>query len=175
MIFAKDTIEWITVCVECCAFLEQNDNLNEREFLDRALLLFPLLYLKTRMIPAIDEEQIDDNAYLTPHVTETEYEQLKATLSEKMGEQDEYLETFHPDMPLSDAPIIASISEDLADIYQSIKDLVANYAIDNDQVRLLAIKEGRDAFYDYWGQKALNALRAMHDVRQSLNDEIDEQ
>ena len=45
-----------------------------------------------------------------------------------MGDKDDYLDVFVQDMVYSDQPIKKSISEDLADIYQDLKDFIYNKA-----------------------------------------------
>ena len=95
-------------------------------------------------------------------VTEQEYEDLRALLAHKLGSDDAYLEVFVEDMRYSDEPITAFISENIADIYQELKDLACNYQTREESVMNDALVNCVDAFYQHWGQKLLNVLRPLH-------------
>ena len=92
---------------------------------------------------------------------------VKNQVERLLGADDSFLEVFHPDMPYSDTPIAAFISENLADIYQEIKDFAANFQIGESEIMTSALVACVDAFAIHWGQKLLNALRALHSLRYS--------
>ena len=121
VIFDKNVIEFVTVAAEFCAFLERSENMKRKTFVDTTLKILPLLYLKASMLPKC--EVIGDEAPET-YVTEEMYEVLRINLADIMAEKDDYLEVFLPDMAYSDQPIKKNISEDLADIYQDIRDFI---------------------------------------------------
>ena len=68
-------------------------------------------------------------------------------------------------MPYSDTPIAAFISENLADIYQELKDFIENFQIGEAEIMISALIACVEAFAEHWGQKLLNALRALHNLR----------
>ena len=79
-----------------------------------------------------------------------------------MAEDDVFLETFEEDMKYSDTPVSATISEDLADIYQELYNLVASVRdVDNEAIRSILITCKED-FATFWGQTLCNVLRALH-------------
>ena len=121
-IFEKNVIEFVTVAAEFCAFLERAEHMKRKAFVDTSLKILPLLYLKASLLPKC--ETIGDEAPET-YVTEEIYEILRINLAGLMGEKDDYLDVFVQDMVYSDQPIKKSVSEDLADIYQDIKDFIA--------------------------------------------------
>ena len=51
VIFDKNTIEFVTVAAEYCAFMERAREKRRDEWVDTALKLLPLLYLKASLIP----------------------------------------------------------------------------------------------------------------------------
>ena len=85
------------------------------------------------------------------------------------GKDANYLEVFHPDMALSDTPIAAFISENIADIYQELKDFAANFQTADIDIMNDALVYCLQTFGEHWGQKSLNALRALHALRYSDN------
>ena len=65
-------------------------------------------------------------------------------------------------MQFSDAPLTSSISENLADIYQDLKDFIMLYRTGDELVMQEALWECQENFRTYWGQKLVNGLRAVH-------------
>ena len=182
-VYDKNTIEFVTVAAEYCSFIERCGGMGERVFLDKMSKLLPLLYLKMSLVPDMDTCSISD---LTTYVSERQYDAVREQIQSIVGEHDEYLEVFQEDMKYSDTPIVASISENLADVYQQLRDMIGNFqsadlAIMNDSLITCA-----EEFRGYWGQSALNALRAIHNVlysdkelsegeeREELDDEQNE-
>ena len=78
-------------------------------------------------------------------------------------------------MKFSDEPAVKTISEDLADIYQALKNFVEAYRIGLEENVYEAVAEVRNAFVLYWGQTLANAMRALHRVRYSPEDDEDEE
>lgn len=161
-IYARNTIEFVTVALEFCTFAETAGQASLFDFTDKAVKLLPLLYLKATLIPEVSLEE-DAEPELT--VTEELYESVRTRIAGLLGEKDSYLETFHPDMQYSDTPIAAFISENLADVYQDVGNFVALFRQGNEEVMLEAIALCRTNFREFWGQQVLNALKALHAVR----------
>ena len=46
VIYAHDTLEFVTVSAEFCAFLEQSEGRDKREFVETMLKLLPLIIIK---------------------------------------------------------------------------------------------------------------------------------
>ncbi|MEY8708007.1 DUF5063 domain-containing protein [Bacteroides faecichinchillae] len=170
-IFEKNVIEFVTVAAEFCRFLERAESMKRSAFVDTSLKILPLLYLKASMLPKC--ETIGDEAPET-YVTEEIYEILRINLVGLMGEKDDYLDVFVQDMAYSDQPIKKSISEDLADIYQDIKDFIFVFQLGLNETMNDSLAICQENFGMLWGQKLVNTLRALHDVKYNQNDEEDE-
>ena len=172
-IFDKNVIEFVTVAAEFCAFLERAERMKRSTFVDTSLKILPLLYLKASMLPKC--ETIGDETPET-YVTEEIYEILRINLSGLMGDKDDYLDVFVQDMVYSDQPIKKNISEDLADIYQAIKDFIFVFQLGLNETMNDSLAICQEQFKEYWGQTLVNTLRALHDVkyRQSEEDEPEE-
>ena len=170
VIFDKNVIEFVTVAAEFCAFLERSENMKRKMFVDTTLKILPLLYLKASMLPKC--EVIGDEAPES-YVTEEMYEVLRISLADIMAEKDDYLEVFLPDMAYSDQPIKKNISEDLADIYQDIRDFIFVFQLGLNETMNDSLAICQENFGLLWGQKLVNTLRALHDVK--YNQEPDEE
>ena len=89
------------------------------------------------------------------------------------GERDENLKVFLDDMRYSDTPIRKTISEDLADIYQDVKNFVSVYRLGFDETMNDALAICEENFALYWGQTLVNTMRALHEVKYAPADEDD--
>ncbi len=170
-VYSQNVIEFVTVTAETCLLIENSDATDRSEFIDKLLMLFPLLYLKAKIVE-IPEVILEDDPMR--FVTEDDYNEIKEKIEQKLGGDDSYLEVFHPDMPFSDTPVAAFISEDIADIYQELKDFAANYQTTEKIVMNDSLAACLNAFAEHWGRKLLNTLRALHNIRYSENFYIDE-
>lgn len=157
-------IDMVTVSAEYCVYLEKlREAGTEREdFLKKITMVLPLIYVKASLLPDLEEQGIDE---LQEIVTEEDYEEVRQSVWNLLRADDEYLEVFTPDMQYSEGPMMATISEDLADIYQDLKNFVAAFAEQNEITMNDAIVKVKENFRTYWGQKLVNAMRPLHELR----------
>ncbi|MDR2533364.1 MAG: DUF5063 domain-containing protein [Tannerellaceae bacterium] len=169
-IYNPQTIDFVKTALAYCSLMEAGEEAGAGPFINKATKLLPMLYLKALMLPELysDNDFDEPGAWLC--VTESMYEAVRTRIAALLGENDAYLETFHPDMPLSDAPIAAFISEDLADVYQDACALCLLFREGSSEAMLRAVAICKANFELYWGQKLLNALKALHALRYPAND-----
>jgi hypothetical protein len=166
-VYQEAAIEFVTVAVQLCLYLEQSAEQEKDEFIEKMLCMLPLLYLKAKLLPKSVEEM---DGYPERFVSESEYEDMRQMVASKLGSDDAYLEVFVEDMRYSDEPITAFVSENIADIYQEIKDLACNYQTRDEAVMNDALVSCMDGFEQHWGQKLLNVLRALHALSLSVDE-----
>lgn len=171
IVYSKNVIEFVTVVAETCLFLEHASEFSRNDFIEKTVKILPLLYLNTSLIE-IPEPVYEEGT--ERFVTEEDYLFIREQVEQLLGSDDTYLEVFHPDMALSDTPVAAFVSENLADIYQELKDFAANYQLADVDIMNDALVACLEAFGEHWGQKLLNALRALHALRFSDNFDYDE-
>ncbi|MFA8436537.1 MAG: DUF5063 domain-containing protein [Marinifilaceae bacterium] len=159
--YSRNVIEFVTVANEFCATLEACEKSTRKDFIEKAQKMLPLLYLKGTLLPEVENELEDT---IEKFVTEADWEFIRTQVQRKLGPVDEYLEVFQEEMRESDSPIVASISENFADIYQDLKDFLTSYRIGTLEIMNDALWELKGSFDRYWGQLAVNALRAVHNV-----------
>lgn len=161
-IFDKNTVEFVTVVAEFCGFLERAPEMARARFVDTSLKLLPLLYLKASLLPDCPRwEEADPETF----VTEGDYERVRAAVASLLGEYDDYLEVFLDDMAYSDTPIRQTVSEGMADLYQPLKDFVCVYRLGLRQTMNDSLVICREQFAEFWGQRLVNVMRALHDVK----------
>lgn len=172
VIFDRNVIEFVTVAAEFCAFLERAEGMKQSTFLSTTLKLLPLLYIKASMIPpclVIGEDAPER------YVTEDTYEILRINLAAVIGEKDDYLEVFVPEMAYSDQPIKKNISEDLADIYQDNKDFIFVFQLGLNETMNDSLAICKESFEQVWGQKLVNTMRALHDAKYNAEEKEEEE
>ncbi|MBQ8099233.1 MAG: DUF5063 domain-containing protein [Bacteroidaceae bacterium] len=168
-IYSKDVIEFVTVATEFCVRAEQVSESQLQDFVPAMLKILPLLYLKAMILmdsvsPADEEaEQL---------VTEADYDFVRSNIAALLGSHDDYLDVFMEDMKYSDRPIRKTISEDLADIYQDLRNFVAVFRQGYDETMTIALGNLMEQFPHYWGQRIVSTQRALHDVM--FQQEIEE-
>lgn len=167
LVYSKNVVEFVTVANEFCSFVEGSAEFNRTDFVDKAHKIFPLLYLKACLLPEVDEENVE-----TPEkfVSEVDYNFLLHKISAKLGQYDGYQEVFDEGMQFSEEAIEATLSENICDIYQDLKDFLMAYRIGMTEIMTDALWECRNNFISYWGQKLVNGLRALHAIRYSDSD-----
>ncbi|MCQ2110795.1 MAG: DUF5063 domain-containing protein [Bacteroidaceae bacterium] len=159
VIFDKNVVEMVTVSAEYCTFLENSESCSQDHFIDVMSKMLPLLYLKASMLPEFD---IDEDIDVKESVTEADYDYIREITARIISDQDDYLEVFVEEMRYSDTPIRKCISEDLADIYQALKNFVESFKSADNQIMTQSVAICRDGFAEYWGQTLANTLRAIH-------------
>lgn len=160
-VFSKEIVEFVTVGLEFCGRVERSADTDRDDYLLTMTRILPLLYLKASLLPDDEPEEDYD---LAGYVTEEQYEYLRGTVRNLIGEDDDYLEVFDADMAYSDTPIAASISEGIADIYQDIRDFLEVYRYGDENISRAAICHCRENFATYWGQKLVNIMRPLHNL-----------
>ncbi len=177
IVYSRNVIEFVTVAKEYCSFVEGVESLPKQEFLDNGRKILSLLYLKASMLPKL--ESIFEDA-TEKYVSESDWNYIHDNVKLKLAQHNDYLEVFDPNMHISEGPLSASLAENFADIYQDLKDFISNFGIGNEEIMNDAIWECRLNFEEYWGQRLVNALRAIHSVLYSgesldENDNIQEE
>ena len=169
-IYAHNTIEFVTVALEYCTMVENANTINLFDFINRAIKILPLLYLKATLLPNLDT---NENIEPEQAVTEIIYESIRKDIADLLGNNDSFLETFHKDMQYSDTPIISFISENMADVYQDIGNFIAIFRQGNEDLMYEAIVLCKNNFQEYWGQQLLNALKALHAIHYNNEEYVD--
>lgn len=157
--YSRSVVEFVAVGNEFCKYAERSSELKGDDLLKILQRILPLMYLKASLLPQLEPFFEDGNEKF---VTESDWNRIHDALREKLGTADDYLEVFDEKIKDTEGPVTSSISENLTDIYQDIKDFLLLYQTGTDEVMNDAIWECRLNFENLWGQKLVNALRAIH-------------
>ena len=158
---SPNELAFIALANEYCHALEHaHECVSRDQFVAQMLKLLPRLYITI--------SDIEDDAYseefIDSALEEDVYDLIRDRVTQIMAEEDIYLEVFLEDMKYSDTPISASISENLADLYQEFFNLIHSIqdALTETQHEMLC--QCKINFINYWGQTLCNVLRALNNA-----------
>jgi hypothetical protein len=158
-VYSRNVIEFVAVANEFCKYAEHASELKGEDLLKILQRILPLMYIKASLLPELSPYFEDGNEKF---VTESDWTEINETLKKKFGTADDYLEVFDEKADDTEGPVLSSISENMADIYQDIKDFLLLYQTGTEEVMNDALWECRMNFENYWGQKLVNSMRAIH-------------
>lgn len=170
-IFAQGTIDFVTVAAEFCAYLEQSTDRSKEQFVDTMLKLLPFLYVKAHLV-----KQVESNGDFLPDdkVTEEDYNWIRNIIYSILGNDDDYEELVFDPNTQSDETKWSSISENLADMYQSLRNFVSAYQIGIEDCMHDALWLVMDQFELFWGKCLVDSLSRLHQVKYKITGDSDE-
>jgi len=158
-VYSRNAIEFVAVANEFCKYAERASELKGGELLKILQRLLPFLYLKASLLPALEPFFGDGNEKF---VTEADWNRIYEVLKRQFGTADDYLEIFDERFDESETPVPSSLAENMADIYQDLKDFLLLYQTGTKEVMNDALWECKMNFENIWGQKLVNSMRAIH-------------
>lgn len=172
-VYRQDVLAFVTTSVKTCLLLERIDEYEQRDFLYEITQQLPMLYAQAHALPLPKQES---DGYVERFVTEDDYNYIVEGVKRQLGTNDAYLEVFLQDMKYNDEPLTAYISENIADIYQELKDMAYSFQTEQEEVMNDGLLACLEAFREHWGQKLLNVMRALHALWIELgeNSSLDE-
>jgi len=169
-IYAEPVLEFIKSAQSFCDLVTHTSAIKRSELAVKLQELLPLLYLNALKLPELKPFFSEGNEKF---VTEEEYNTLHHTLFGKLGYLDDYLNV-EDHGESDDGIVVCSLSENLADIYQDLRDFLKLYQLGTDEIMNDAIWECRMNFNQYWGRKLLGVLKVLHQVL-NTEDPIDDE
>ena len=161
-IYHADTLDFVRVAIEYCAFLEKSQGRGREDYLDKMLKLLPLLYLKAQLLPQVESE---GDFLPQGKVTEDDYNFIRRTAFDILPDEDQYLDVSYDTGMETDETQWKSLSEHMADIYQPLRNFLAVYQDGVEDCMTDALWAVRDNFELYWGDAVVDAMKRLHHIR----------
>lgn len=163
---SKPVIEMLTVANEYCLFFEKAASYETADILNYFHKMAPLLYLKGSLLP---ELPLNHDVHNERYVTEEQWELVFKALREKFGKQDTYYIHDH-----NFDSVETSLSDNMADIYQDMKDFIMLYQKNIQIARQNAISNLSALYKWRWGPAGINALTAVHHLlfKEEINPDL---
>ena len=155
---SKNVLEMAAVANEFCLFFENTEKKNKEEILEFSQRILPLIYLKGSLLPDITPEYPEANERF---VTEVQWEEVFNSLREILQKDDEYW-IIDPQYINETEPVKSSISENIADIYQDMKDFLMLLKKNTLAAQQNAVFECKNLMQSHWGYRVGNTLTRVH-------------
>jgi hypothetical protein len=155
---SKLVLELVAVAHDFCSSLDKAEEYPRSKLLTYLQRILPLVYIRAALLPA---PEVRDEGAIEHYVTEEQWEELFNRLREKFGEQDLYY-YIDPLEKINQDAVRASLSENLADIYQDLKDFLLLYQNPLVTFRENAVADCKRLFETRFGYRIVNSLSALH-------------
>lgn len=155
---SKPIIEMLTVANEFCHFIGESEKREKRLVLEFVNRIAPLLYLKGSLLPELEVEDPDSNEKF---FTAENWENIFTMLRDKFGKDDEYW-IIDPQYINETEPLKASLAENIADIYQDMKDFIMLFQKNTYGARQNAVNDCKLLFATHWGYRITNIMTKVH-------------
>ncbi len=161
LIYSNEVLEFVRKCKSLADILEEEATRDRSEFVILMLKILPGIYSGMMNIPP--NEPVFD-AENEKAVTEEDWSRVYQKVAVIMSSQNEYL-----DLPEDDEfdrmdVISRELSEDLADIYQDLRNFIEVFKIGTEEVMNDVLWDCRVNFENYWGEKLLRASLNLHKI-----------
>lgn len=164
----KNALEMLIVANEFCLFMEEMEDKPKKPVYDFVHRVMPLMYTKGSLLPDVEVEYPESNMRF---VTEEQWEQLFTQLREKFGKDDEFW-IIDPEYINETEPLKASLSENLADIYQDMKDFILLYQKNTIAARQNALSDCKELFSDHWGYRISKIMMQLHHLIYNAEEDL---
>lgn len=158
-VYSHNVVEFVAVANEYCKYAEHASEIKGEEMLKIMQRILPLLYLKASLLPSLEPVFEDGNEKF---VTETDWKRIHENIGRIMGNADDFSAEMGEKLDDSGIPVPVTLSENMADIYQDVKDFILLYQTGTEEIMNDAVWECKMNFENIWGEKLLNVVRAAH-------------
>lgn len=160
-VYSKEVIEFTAVANEYCRLCVENSEAEGVKFLAVQQKLLPLLYYKTLLIKEFDPVLSEP---VETFVTEQEWIVIEQAILKMLGEANDYLDVPESEDVYGESVIAGSIAENMADIFQDLKDFLVAYNIGTTEIMNDSLWQCLENFRLSWGRKVVVTIRAIHDA-----------
>ena len=160
-VYSPAMLELVRRSNEACLFLEGVRKHVAQEFIEQSLHHLSGVY--SAFLETGDTEPGED-AEPDPTVTEQDWSELYQGIAALLGPWNEILRPANPE-EFDDSELVKQyISEDMADVYQELKDFTSVYSRGVEEFMNDAAWQLKERFTEHWGTKLLRALSALHEL-----------
>jgi len=159
-IYSKHIVEMLTIANEYCLFIEKIETYKKSDVVNYMHKILPMMYLKGALLPGVN---VEDPLANEKFINEIQWERIFRDVKHKMGDDDEFWIIRNTGLNKHE-PQPASIGDNLADIYQDMKDFLLLYQKSSVYAKQNAVNDLQKLFRNHWGERVLNVSTAMHSL-----------
>ena len=160
-VYSESVVVLVKAANETATFFEKLQGTEGKAFISEAIVHLSSVYAS--ILKTGQTEPVDDSAG-EPAVNEQEWASIFHRMAKILGAHNEILRPAEEGEFDRGELVIHTISEDLADVYQELRDCTALYSRGIEEIMNDAVWELKERFADHWGKKLLRALSALHNL-----------
>jgi hypothetical protein len=160
-VYSAEMVDFVTASNSYCHFLEQSAGEDGKPFITNLVQILPQVY--ATFVKLGENEPVNDPA-IEPAVTEQEWALIYHQVANTLGPYNETLRPAEEEEFDRSELVRHTVSEDLADLYQELKDFTRAYSRGLEDVMNDAAWELRERFSEHWGKKLLRSLASLHEL-----------
>ena len=160
-VYSSEMLEFVRSANACCAFLEELKGDEGKSFITESVTHLSRVYAS--FILTGDTQPVFESPS-EPTVSEQEWSSLFQKIAMILGPHNDILRIAQEKEFDRSELVNHTISEDLADLYQELRDFTAIYSRGLEELMNDAAWELRERFVEHWGEKLLRALQALHEL-----------
>jgi hypothetical protein len=160
-VYSAEMVSLVKAANGFCTFLEGLRGTDGKAFIAASVRHLSDLY--SAMLRIGDTEPFFESAG-EPTVTEQDWSDIYQQIAMLLGPYNEILRPAEEDEFDRSDLVSHSISEDLADLYQELRDFTSIYSRGLDELMNDAAWELKERFTEQWGKKLLRSLSALHEL-----------
>ncbi len=160
-VFSSEMVAFVTQANAFCQFMEELKKVEGRGFIEQSVKYLSGVYASFLRVG--ETEPVYDSAG-EPVVTEQEWSAIYQRIAQLLRSHNDFLRPAEEgEFDRSDL-VNHTISEDVADLYQELRDFTTIYARGIEELMNDAAWELTERFAEHWGKKLLRSLTALHNL-----------
>jgi hypothetical protein len=160
-VYSEELLALVRAANEAATFLESFPGDAGRTFITGAVRSLSTVY--SAMLRVGDTEPVFESAG-EPTVTEQDWSGIYQRVARVLGPYNEFLRPAEEGEFDRSELVTHTVSEDLADVYQEIRDFIAIYSRGMEEEMNDAAWELKSRFTEHWGKKLLRSLARLHEL-----------
>jgi len=170
-VYSEEVVDFVRVANEAATFLEELKDKDGRSFISESVKHLACVY--SAMLKTGDTEPITELAP-EPTVSEQDWSEIFQRIAALLGPHNEFLRLAE-EGEFDDSDLVShTISEDLADVYQELRDFTSLFSRGLEDLMNDAVWEVKVRFMEHWGKKLLRSLSSLHDLYVAGIDPLEE-
>ncbi|MCF8225754.1 MAG: DUF5063 domain-containing protein [Bacteroidales bacterium] len=158
-VYEPEILEFVRSSNHYCEFLEGADQMKGSDFIQKSVKVLSDVYSCAVKLGQTEPLLESGNE---KYVTEEDWSLVYKKVLTLLGSHNSYLRIADDDEFDRSELVSQNISEDLADVYQDLKDFTLQYRQGVEEIMNDAVYEVMVSFENYWSVKLLNALLALN-------------
>jgi hypothetical protein len=161
ILYSEEVLEFVRLSQEYCSMLETPLGLGQNQFIRFSIYSLPAIYSAMIRMPQL-ESVFEEGS--EKFVNEQDWSEIYRKIDICMGGNTDFLDIPAESEFDRSELVTRKVSEDMADIYQDLRDFLEVFRNAPEDVMNDALWECQNNFMSFWGSKVLRVTSALHKI-----------